>query len=147
MPFAMALDKHWSRNLPSLTCHLRICRSNFAKFTSKRILKECRIHNDLLLQEGCFSYLTEHSKPAWQWKSWKKIFYKQYPSSAWLAMHNPFAPEQLLVLDITHKSKMATALEGRQLHNHTITDWALQNHYVANPNPNPCNPRFGGQSV
>ena len=35
MPFAMALDKHWSRNLPSLTCHLRICRSNFAKSTSK----------------------------------------------------------------------------------------------------------------
>ena len=25
--------------------------------------------------------------------------------------------------------------------------WALQNHDVANPNPNPCNPRFGGQSV
>lgn len=38
-------------------------------------------------------------------------------------MHNPFATEQLLVLDIaTYKSKMATALEGRQLHNHTITE-------------------------
>ena len=29
----------------------------------------------------------------------------------------------------------------------TVPFLALQNHDVANPNPNPCNPRFGGQSV
>lgn len=91
----MALGKHWSRNLTSRTCHLRICRrSNFAKSTSKGYWKHARFIIMIFFRKKAalvyFSYLTLQTRMAMEILEKKYSTNSIYPSSAWLAMHNPF---------------------------------------------------------